>query len=129
MSTPHRARGLSASLLALLLSAITTGSPAYEPQVNYMLHCMGCHTPDGSGEPGRVPSVRETLLPRASTEAGRKFLVQVPGSAQSRLSNAELAEVLNWMIRNLTPESQRHPFKPYTAAEVARLRPRHHPAR
>jgi mono/diheme cytochrome c family protein len=94
-----------------------------------MLHCMGCHTSDGSGEPGRVPSVRETLLPRASTEAGRKYLVQVPGSAQSRLSNADLAEVLNWMIRNLTPESQRQPFKPYTAEEVARLRPRYHSAR
>ena len=34
---------------------------------------------------------------------GREYLVRVPGSAQSPLSDAELARVLNWMIRAFGP--------------------------
>lgn len=81
---------------------------------------MGCHTPDGGGEPGRVPSVRNTLLPFASDPDGRRFLVQVPGSAQSRLSDTELAAVLNWMIANLSASPK--PFREFTASEVATYR-------
>ena len=90
--------------------------------MNYMLQCMGCHTPDGRGEPGHVPSVRDTLVPFANTAEGRKFLVQVPGSAQSRLSDAELAEVLNWMVANLSASSKPPAFRKFTAAEVASYR-------
>jgi hypothetical protein len=82
--------------------SVWTDTQAFEPSVNYMLQCMGCHTPDGRGEPGHVPSIRNTLVPFANTADGRKFLVQVPGSAQSKLSDAELADVLNWMIDNLS---------------------------
>jgi hypothetical protein len=94
---------------------------AYEPRINYMLQCMGCHTPDGSGEPGRVPSVKATLVPFAKSAAGRRFLVQVPGASQSTLSDAELAELLNWMIQNLSVTKPEH-FAHFTAAEVATYR-------
>ena len=94
---------------------------AYEPRINYMLQCMGCHIPDGSGEPGRVPSIKATLTPFARMTAGRRFLVQVPGASQSTLSDAELAELLNWMIQNLSAV-QPGPFTPFTAAEVASYR-------
>jgi mono/diheme cytochrome c family protein len=95
---------------------------AFEPAVNYMVQCMGCHTPDGSGEPGHVPSVRNTLIPFASDAAGRRFLVQVPGSAQSKLTDAELAEVLNWMIANLSEAPRPVRFRPFSAQEVASYR-------
>ena len=95
---------------------------AFEPSVNYMLQCMGCHTPDGRGEPGRVPSVRNTLVPLASTPAGRKFLIQVPGAAQSHLSDADLAEVLNWMVTHLSAQPAPSDLKKFTAAEVAASR-------
>jgi hypothetical protein len=94
---------------------------AYEPRINYMLQCMGCHTPDGSGEPGRVPAIKATLAPLASSAAGRRFLVQVPGSSQSRLSDAELADVLNWMIENLSVAKPVR-FTHFTAAEVTDYR-------
>jgi len=83
---------------------------------------MGCHTPDGRGEPGRVPSVRDTLVPLASKPAGRRFLIQVPGSAQSRLSDSDLAEVLNWMVDNLSAVPSKRPVQKFTAAEVAAYR-------
>ena len=90
--------------------------------MNYTLQCMGCHTPDGSGVAGRVPSIRTTLLPFARMAEGRQFLVQVPGSAQSTLSNAELAQLLNWMIENLSAEPTRKDYKRFTEEEVAGYR-------
>jgi hypothetical protein len=109
-------------LACVLLSAPWRSACAYEPQINYMLQCMGCHTPDGSGEPGRVPSVRTTLVPFSRIPAGRRFLVQVPGVAQSTLSDAELASLLNWMIGHLSSDPGRDHFTPFSAAEVSHYR-------
>jgi hypothetical protein len=67
-----------------------------------------------------VPSVRDTLVPLASKPEGRRFLIQVPGSAQSRLSDTDLAEVLNWMVTNLSAVPR--PVQKFTAAEVAAYR-------
>jgi hypothetical protein len=103
------------------LGVCCQAAAAYEPRINYMLQCMGCHTPDGSGEPGRVPAIKSTLAPLAGFAAGRRFLVQVPGSSQSRLTDAELADVLNWMIENLSVLKPAR-FKPFTEAEVADYR-------
>ena len=109
-------------LVALgILYAWCPPASAYEPRINYMLQCMGCHTPDGSGEPGRVPSVRDTLVPFAASPDGRRFLVQVPGASQSTLSDAELAGLLNWMIQNLSRMRPAH-FTAFTAAEVSSYR-------
>lgn len=87
-----------------------------------MLHCMGCHVADGSGSPGRVPSVRESLPVLSASAAGRRFLVQVPGAAQSPLSDLELAQVLSWMIRNLSDRPVSSDFRDFSAEEVARYR-------
>ena len=69
-----------------------------------------------------MPSVRDTLVPLASKPEGRRFLIQVPGSAQSRLSDTDLAEVLNWMVTNLSAVPR--PVQKFTAAEVAAYRHR-----
>jgi mono/diheme cytochrome c family protein len=97
-----------------------TLSAADEPHMVYMLNCMGCHTADGRGSPGHVPSVRATLGPLAADREGRRFLVEVPGVAQSQLSNAAVAQLLNWMVRNLTAEPAE--FVEFTPQEVARYR-------
>ena len=91
-------------------------------QANYMLNCMGCHLPDGSGAAGKVPSVRESLVRLSMSSAGRRYLVQVPGSSQSPLSNLELAQVLSWMVRNLSARTLPPDFTDFTAAEVASYR-------
>jgi cytochrome c553 len=95
---------------------------AYEPSMNYALQCMGCHTPDGAGVSDRVPSIRDTLVPLAAMAEGRRYLVQVPGSAQSTLSNAELAELLNWMIHTLSAVTPPSTLAPFTEAEVREYR-------
>jgi len=91
-------------------------------QVNYMLNCMGCHLPDGSGAAGKVPSVADSLVTLSSSAPGRRFLVQVPGASQSPLTDLELAQVLNWMVRNLSARAVPADFMDFTAAEVASYR-------
>ena len=50
---------------------------------------------------------------------GREYLIRVPGSAQSPLSNAELADVLNWMIRKFGPAEVSSRFSEFTSQEIA----------
>src|SRR5438132_12528611 len=91
-------------------------------QANYMLNCMGCHLPDGSGAAGKVPSVRESLVTLSSSAAGRRILVQVPGASQSPLTDLELAQVLNWMVRKLSAPAVTAHFMDVTAATSASFR-------
>lgn len=112
---------LISQALLMSLVALCLNASAFEPQVNYMLQCMGCHAPDGRGEPEHVPSVKASLLPFSKLTAGRSYLVQVPGAAQSTLSDADLAQLLNWMISNLSATKSDR-FRRFTAAEVARYR-------
>ena len=115
---PRRRR----ALLALAAVAPACALAGADPHANYMLRCMGCHVADGSGSPGRVPSVRESLPALSASAAGRRFLVQVPGAAQSPLSDLELAQVLSWMIRNLSARPVSSDFRDFTTEEVARYR-------
>ena len=103
--------------------AIIIGTPAaaYEPRINYMLQCLGCHGPDGRGEPGRVPSIRSTLAPLSRFPAGRRYLLQVPGVALSTLSDQDLATLLDWMIPAFGGVAPGR-FRAFTSAEVARYR-------
>ena len=94
----------------------------YQPVVNYQLHCMGCHLADGSGQPGRVPSIRRTLVLFSQTPEGRDYVARVPGVAQSPLSNEETAALLNWMARNLSDLKLPPGFTDYSAAEIQALR-------
>lgn len=115
----RRARRLGAALAGLLAAG---GAAAESPQILYMLHCQGCHLADGSGKPGEVPALAGSLGRFLGVDGGRAYLVQVPGSAHSPLSDAELASVLNWMLQAFGPEDAAGERVPYGASEVARYR-------
>lgn len=83
---------------------------------------MGCHLADGSGEPGRVPSIRRSLALFSTTREGRDYVIRVPGVAQSPLSNDDTAALLNWMIENLSDLGVPPRFVQYSAAEIQRSR-------
>ena len=51
-----------------------------------------------------------------------EFLVRVPGSANADLSDAALAEVLNWLLPRISAAEIPADFHPYSAAEVAEWR-------
>jgi hypothetical protein len=114
---------LSCSVVAISCAAVTTAW-GYQPSVNYQLRCMGCHLADGSGESGRVPSIRRTLVLFSSSSEGRDYVIRVPGVAQSPLSDADTATLLNWMARSLSDVKLPPSFADYSAAEVHSARDR-----
>lgn len=97
---------------------------ATEPVVaDYMLACQGCHLADGSGHPAHgVPSLKGYVGNFLRVDGGREFLLRVPGVAQSELSDARLANVLNWMLKTFSPHETPADTPPFTAEEVASLR-------
>ena len=106
--------------LALLLAFVT---PAIaDTRTDYLLHCSGCHLPDGSGAPDDVPSLRNNLGWIVRVAEGRDYLVRVPGSSQALLNDAELAAVINWVLTEFNAETLADDFKPLTAREVGRAR-------
>jgi len=110
--------------IALTSAAITNAAWGYEPMVNFQLHCMGCHLADGSGQSGRVPSLRRSLVLLSRSLEGREYLIRVPGVAQSPLSNEDTATLLNWMARNLSDLKVTADFTDYSPAEIQRSRNR-----
>ena len=90
-------------------------------RINYMLNCQGCHLPDGGGV-GDIPQMKNFVGNFLKVPGGRAFLVQVPGSANAALDDAALAELLNWMLLEISAAQLPKDFQPYTAAEVGQYR-------
>ena len=110
---------LAFTAICALQVLMWAAKPAYaSPRNDYMLQCQGCHMADGSGSPGSVPDLRERLGRFLRVQGGRAFLISVPGSAQSPLTDAALAEVLNWMIRKFGPAEVSASFALFTAEEI-----------
>ena len=119
-STLRAVAALAVCLFALGAMPAFATEPA---QADYMLNCQGCHLPDGSGFPARqVPDLRGQLSRFLQVPGGREFLVQVPGSAQTALSDAELARLLNWMLASFSVQPLPLDFQPYSESEVGPLR-------
>lgn len=116
-------------VLVLALSALLFCSGVYakslkdqRAQFNYQVSCRGCHLPDASGIQGRVPRIKGFVGNFLKVKGGREFLVRVPGAANAAIDDKQLAELLNWMIVRFAGASLPVNFKPYTTAEVAKLR-------
>ena len=95
---------------------------AQRARVNFALFCAGCHQMTGKGAPGIVPDLGEYLGRFAQHPESRSFLARVPGASSSPLDNAELAEVLNWILYTMNEEQLTSDFRPYTKEEVAEYR-------
>lgn len=106
--------------LTILLALVTPARA--DTRTDYLLHCSGCHLPDGSGAPDDVPSLRDGLGWIVSVAEGRGYLVRVPGSSQALLNDTELAAVINWVLTEFNSDTLVDEFKPLTAKEVGRAR-------
>jgi len=125
---PHR-HGSSFVITLLISAGAVLTLPAQSAhaserdRANYIQHCAGCHQMDGSGAAsGRVPDMRGVVGHFLRTPEGRAFLVKVPGSRQSQLKDDDLAALLNWLVRTLSPHTAPADFTPYSAAEVRAYR-------
>ena len=88
----HRIRAVL-SLIALAGCLEVQAQGMSSSQINYALHCQGCHLPDGSGTPDKVPALKGEVGRFLHVAGGREFLVRVPGTSQSALTDAEVAAV------------------------------------
>ena len=116
-----RAWALLALALAAAAAAAGTGINADRARINYMLNCQGCHLPRGEGV-GDIPQMKNFVGNFLKVPGGRAFLVQVPGSANAALDDAALAELLNWMLLEISADQLPQDFQPYTAPEVGQHR-------
>ena len=116
---------MKSSWLLVLLAALPLAAAAEErgPRIDYILECQGCHLDSGAGRPPDVPRLTDRVGWFLQISGGREYLVQVPGSANAPITDAALAEVLNFMIEKFAGPSMPESFVRYTEEEVARLRP------
>lgn len=117
-------------LALLVLGPVVSASPQKPQGVSrpdlawqhWVLNCQGCHRTDASGSPETAPALAGTVARFTGVPGGREYLVRVPGVATSRLGDADLAELLNWLLWRFDATHLSPTFQPYTAAEVSTLR-------
>lgn len=91
--------------------------------LDYVLHCSGCHKPDGKGvASGGIPPVAGQVGYFLNLPEGRAFLMQVSGLLNAGLSDERAAGVTNWMIRTFAGASMPEAFVPLTPEEARRYR-------
>lgn len=102
---------------------LTLNAPVQaDTRSDYLLHCSGCHLPDGSGAPDDVPSLHNDLGRIITVAEGRGYLVRVPGSSQALLDDAGLAAVINWILTEFNSATLADDFEPLTTEEVKAAR-------
>jgi hypothetical protein len=90
---------------------------------DYVLHCSGCHSVEGSGHPEfGVPDFRNQVGYFLRLPEGRAFLMQVPGLLSAGLPDDRGAAVTNYVIDTFAGDSLPRDFLPYTAEEAKRYR-------
>jgi cytochrome c553 len=107
-------------LAATGLSALA-GAASASPGQDYMLYCMGCHGAEAQGVPGKIPPLAGTLARFMRSSEGRNYVLRVPGAANSVLSDARLAAVLNWLTERYGAADEPRPA-PFTEEEVTAAR-------
>lgn len=116
--TPAKATG-GESNAEPRIPGVTSPERAWQ---HYVLNCQGCHRPDGTGSEKTSPPLAGLVGTFTRVDGGREYLVQVPGVATSPISDADLAELLNWMLWRFDGDHVPTDFQPYAAAEVGLLR-------
>ena len=111
-------RALATAWLVVLASG--TASAEIPVREAFQLHCSGCHGPEGRGNGGFIPDLHE-LAPLLAVEGGREYLVRVPGVAQAPVESAALAQLLNFVLVEMSGVEG---LEAFDAAEVDRLRKR-----
>ena len=119
-------RPLTASISScfiLLFCAVTVQAQEMtSARLNYILHCQGCHLVDGGGTATKVPALKHEVGRFLQVKGGREYLIQVPGTSQSALTDNEVSEVLNWILETFSADEIPADFSPYTEEEITRHR-------
>jgi mono/diheme cytochrome c family protein len=135
------AAGVAALCIAVSCLAAESGAATAAGAAVFANRCAVCHGPQAAGIPGSFPSLHEQVVAFAKIPQGRDYLVMVVttgliGSlkvagvsyngampAQSGLSEAEVADVLNYLASDLGKNESAGAA--LSAADVADTRARH----
>ena len=112
-------------ILALSLLAIQLPSAASEGgngRLPYLMGCVGCHGEAGVTISQKVPDLKDQIGFFLRLPEGRAYLVRLPNVAFAPISDKELADMMNYMVFTLGASSTPKDAKPYSAAEVGKLR-------
>lgn len=117
MATGSAAQGESETRAVVL-----TESARAAARFDYLLHCSGCHRPDGTGAPPDVPSLRGPMGLLMATADGRAYVARVPEVAQAPLGDDALARLLNWVLLEFNADTVPSGFRAFGSAEVGAAR-------
>jgi mono/diheme cytochrome c family protein len=110
-------------LLTAAALAVPARAPAASPgSTSYVLACGGCHGVEGVSNPTLVPQLRGQVGYFLATRRGREYLVRLPNVAFCAVSDAELADIVNYTVFTIGGHGVPVNAKPYTASEVGALR-------
>jgi cytochrome c553 len=101
------------------IAGVTNAQRAWQ---NWTLNCQGCHRPDATGSAGTAPALAGSVARFLHVPGGREYLGRVPGVATSPLSDADLSELVNWLLWRFDRDHVPKSFQPYTPEELGRLR-------
>jgi cytochrome c553 len=110
-----------AAAVVCVVTAFVSMAAQAGPAQDYILNCMGCHGTQAEGVPGKIPPLANMLSRFMRTAEGRNYVLRVPGAANSALSDAQLAAVLNWLAVTYDSPPATN-LAPFTTAEVSAVR-------
>lgn len=94
-----------------------------QARLDYIENCGGCHGVTGDTVPAHLPELAGRVGWFMCTPDARAYLIRLPNVAHSRIKdNAELADMMNYVVFVLGGGSAPVGTTPFTADEVARER-------
>ncbi len=109
---------LVSTLLVALAAQAQAGNTASSPRANYLLHCSGCHGQEGLGTvEGGIPGFPDSIEHIVGIEAGRTYVMHVPGVVANNMTDAQIADVMNYILDRWSGGGAH-----FTADEVTRRR-------
>ena len=131
----------SVTRLLLLASVIACSSAQAEAGEGLYQRCLACHQPGGEGIPGVFPPLKDRLAKIVATTEGREYVTMVLTSGlvgtieidgqryigampAQGLTDAEAAEVLNYIISGFSQAGKAEIPKPFGEGEIAAIRAR-----
>ena len=101
---------------------LTAAADAGHGRLPYLMGCVGCHGEAGVTISQKVPDLKDQIGYFLNVPDGRAYLVRLPNVAFAPISDAELADMMNYMVFTLGGSSVPKGAKPYSASEVGKLR-------
>ena len=115
-------RNLIPALFLLATQLPSAASEGGNGRLPYLMGCVGCHGEAGVTIAQKVPDLKDQIGYFLHLPEGRAYLVRLPNVAFAPISDQQLAEMMNYMVFTLGGSSAPKDAKPYTAAEVGKLR-------